>query len=473
MKRALLGVAVGVFLVAIAVSWATHNTGLIRNDLSRNVYVPPQLTMPLQVKAAYNGRDIFFRYRWPADRPSLYHDMLKYEGGKWVRIGDSVPGPQAEGIYEDRLTMMVDDGGVPEFARYGGYVAIGDRMRFFTNQASAEEVSAHPYLGQRLKQTEVGKYLPATRRDRDDWASVVPEGELKRLRQAGYFLDLWHWRAHRSNPVDKSDDQVIAEARLGDSGKGPFFTNWNAKSRQPALMFDPGKNGGYAALKWDDLAQKRLGFDDVYYLREEQAVAFDPNRQWRDGDTIPRRVLRAGEGSASDISVVGGGRWKDGFWDVTLVRRMDTGAPLEDKALIDKRVYNVAFGVHRHNYGSRWHNVSLPVTLGLDRDAELRAVRFEGDAPNWEQPWFEATLFYPGQVSWPQLNSRRHAGAERIKQGVPVRYRHSEIQLANYGIEMEFYDEIRRQWVLTLIASLALVAAFGLAINWLLPRKEA
>ena len=84
---------------------------------------------------------------------------------------------------------------------------------------------------------------------------------------------------------------------------------------------------------------------------------------------------------------------------------MDTGSPLDDKVFVDKGIYNVAFAVHRDALGSRWHYVSLPVTLGLGRDAEMTAVRFDGDAPDWQQAWTDVTLFYPGQVSWPHLNS--------------------------------------------------------------------
>ncbi len=472
MKQASLYASIALFAGSFAVIWATQGTGVIKNDLSRNIFIPAELTMPLQVKAAYNGRDMFFRYRWPSEQPGIYHDMLKFEGGKWVRYGRSVPGPQPQGIYEDRVTMLVDDGSVPEFEKYGGYITIGDRMRFFTNEASKEEVKNQPYLGGKKNKSEVGKYLPATRSDVNDWASVVPEDDLAALREAGYFLDLWHWRAHRSNPIDKSDDQFVAEARYGDSGKGPFFTNWDGDNQQPKLMFDP-VSTGRNALNWDDLAQRKLGFDDLYYLREDQAVAFDPDRNWAEGDTIPRRVLRAGEGSRSDISVVGKARWKDGFWDVALVRAMDTGNPLEDKAMVDKRVYNVAFAVHRNATGSRWHYVSLPVSLGLDREAELNAVRFEGAEPQWQQPWLDVALFYPGQVSWPMLVDReQHAGAEQIAEGVPVKVRHSEKQLALYGVEMEFKDEIQLQWLFTMLAGLGLIAAFGVAANLLMTRKE-
>jgi len=461
-----------IFVGLLLASWLTHGKGVIKNDLARNIYIPDELTMPLEVKAAYNGRDIFFRYRWPTSRPSIYHDMLKYEGGKWVRYGASVAGPQPQGIYEDRLTMLVDDGSVPEFGRYGGYITIGDRMRFFTDEASAKEVAAHPYLGVKKKQTEVGKYLPATRRDVNDWSSVVSEEELARLRAAGYFLDLWHWRAHRSNPVNMSDDQFVAEARYGDSGKGPFSTNWDGEKKRPRLMFDPQKTGR-TALRWSDIAERKLGFGDLYYLREDQAVAFDPNFAWKEGDTIPRRVLRRGEGSRADISVVGKAEWRDGFWDVTLARAMDTGHRLEDKAMVDKGYYAVAFAVHRGAVGSRWHYVSLPVSLGLDRDAQIKAVRFNGDVPKWEQSWSKVTLFYPGQVSWPLLTSSRHGGATYIKEGVPVRFRHNEDQLARYGIEAEFADEIWRQWLLTLIGGLFLIAAFGVGLNLLLRSERA
>ena len=461
-----------IFVAMLAVSWLFHGTSVIQNDLKRNIYIPEELTMPLQVKAAYNGDKIYFRYRWPAREPHIYHDMMKYENGQWKNYGSSVAGPQPQGIYEDRVTMLVDDGSVPEFAHYGGYITIGDRMRFFTNEAKADAVKAHAYLGKAKGQTEVGKHLPETRKDINNWASVLPAEELAAQRKAGYFLDLWHWRAHRSNPIGMSDDQFVAEARYGDKGKGVFFTNWDGKKKQPLLMFDPEKNGGRTALKWDDLAGRKLGFDDLYFMREDHAKPYETGYAWKEGDVLPRRVLRSGDGSHADIAVAGKARWKDGYWDVTLVRAMDTKQPDDDKIFLDRRTYTVAFAVHRDALGSRWHYVSLPVKLGLDRQAEFKAVRFAGPEPKWDQPWHDVKLFYPGQVSWPMLNSRMHAGADKIRQGVPVKFRHSEIQLAHYGVEMEFNDAIIRQWLYTLGAGLLLIVGLGVAAGLLLPRKE-
>ncbi len=64
-------------------AWVTHGTGIVHNDPARHISIPPQLTMPLQVQAAYNGGEIWFRYRWPAPTASIFHDVLRYSGGKW------------------------------------------------------------------------------------------------------------------------------------------------------------------------------------------------------------------------------------------------------------------------------------------------------------------------------------------------------------------------------------------------------
>jgi hypothetical protein len=201
-------------------------------------------------------------------------------------------------------------------------------------------------------------------------------------------------------------------------------------------MLDPEKTGR-RSLNWDDLIQRKLGFDHVYFISEATAVPFDATHAWKDGDTIPRRLLRPGDGSHGDIKVAGTARWRDGYWDVTLSRAMDTGNPGDDKILVDRRIYYLAFAVHRDALGSRWHYVSLPVTLGLGRDAELI----------------------------------EHAGADKIKEGVPVKSRHSEIQLAHYGVEGEFAEAIKRQWFPTMVAGVLLIVGFGIALNGLSARK--
>lgn len=464
MRRIGLFSGLVVFGAALGLSWWTHGSGVVHDDPARHISIPQALTVPLAVQVAHNGTDVWFRYRWPAPNAGIFHDMLRFDGTAWQVRGGAAPGSNPDGLHEDRVSMMLDDGSVPEFGRYGGYVAIGDRLAGFTVEASGRDIAAHPELGRRLGLDEATKYLPATRSNAQDWASVVPEAEQRRLQAAGYFLDLWHWRAARSNPMGVADDQFITAGRLGDVGRGAYTTNWDRANNRPQLMFDPAR-AGRTALRWDDVVQGRVGQDDVNALKPDLAAPFDPALAWREGDTLPRRILRAPQASRADIAVAGRARWTDGFWDVTLRRRMDTGQPQDDKILRDGGVYQAAFAIHRQATGGRWHYVSLPFSVGLGREADIVAARFEGEAPTWQQPAKAVTLFYPGQVNWPLIISERHPGADRVRAGVPVRFRHSEEQLAHYGVEMEFRDEIRRQWLLTLAAGVVLIAAFGFALT--------
>lgn len=455
MDKIVLPVASVLFVGGLLASWGTHGTGVIANDPARNISIPDTLTVPLQVQAAYNDTTMFFRYRWPADSPGIFHDVLVYEGSSWVTKGQAVPGSNPDGLHEDRVAMMLDDGSVPEFQHYGGYIAIGAGLAGLTDEAPEE----------------VTKYLPATRNRLGDWEDLADDDTQARLREAGYFLDLWHWRGGRSNPLAYADDQNIGIERAGDDGRSTYGTNWNGDLSQPNVMFDPAVTG-YAALRWDDIVAGRIAQDQAYALTPAVSAPFDPDHAWQDGDAIPRRTLRLPEGSRADITAPGRGSWADGFWDVTLARALDTGAPEEDKILRDLGMYDVAFAIHRNATGGRWHYVSLPQSLGLGRPANIEAVKFAGATPDWGDAWTDVTLFYPGQVTWPLLNSSAHAGAENIAEGVPVKFRHTPEQLANYGVEVEFNDAIRRQWLMTVIAGLVLIAGFGVAISRSIPEAK-
>lgn len=442
-RRTSILVVAALFAVAMLLALATHSTGVVRNDPARNVWIPDELTMPLTLQVAYNDTQVFFHYRWPAKQPHLVSEVLRYTDGKWQRRTRTPIGSDPDGIAEDRLAMMLDDGGVPEFQRYGGFITVGADMRDFTGSG--------PEAAHRRK------YLPATRKDPADWYSIVDQATLDDQRKAGYFLDLWSWRAHLSNPLGHGDDQLIAWYRLYDSGDPAFFSNWDNDAGQPRWMFDPASVVG----------------EQPYFLSADAAVPFDPAHEWREGDVLPGQVLSQPSGSRADIQVLGEGRWADGYWDVTLVRALDTGYPLEDKILRDQGVYSIALSVHRDARASRWHYVSLPLQVGLGRQADLVAARIAGDAPDWSGiDTREVILFYPGQVSWQRTPSGVHAGSKYIAKGVPVKYRHKETQLAEYAVELEFDREIRTRWLLSLVGGVLLVASFVFSISLLIGRRE-
>jgi len=442
-RRTAILVVAALFAVAMLLALATHSTGVVRNDPDRNIWIPDELTMPLTLQVAYNDAEVFFHYRWPAKQPHVVSEVLRYTDGKWQRRTRTPIGSDPDGIAEDRLAMMLDDGGVPEFQRYGGFITVGAEMRDFTGSPAE---AAHRR-----------KYLPATRKDPADWYSIVDQATLDDQRRAGYFLDLWSWRAHLSNPLGHGDDQLIGWYRLYDSGDPAFFSNWDNDAGQPRWMFDPA----------------RAGTGQSYFLTADAAVPFDPAHQWREGDVIPGQVLSQPSGSRADIRVLGEGRWADGYWDVTLVRALDTGHPLEDKILRDQGVYSIALSVHRDARASRWHYVSLPLQVGLGRQADVMATRIAGAAPDWGSiDTREVILFYPGQVSWQRTPSGVHAGSKYIAKGVPVKYRHKETQLAEYAVELEFDREIRRHWLLSLVGGVLLVASFVFSISLLIGRRE-
>ena len=52
MKRMLLYLSLVIFFGMLGVSWLSHGTGVVRNDASRNIFIPDELMMPFQVKAA-------------------------------------------------------------------------------------------------------------------------------------------------------------------------------------------------------------------------------------------------------------------------------------------------------------------------------------------------------------------------------------------------------------------------------------
>uniref|UniRef100_UPI004048E4F4 ethylbenzene dehydrogenase-related protein n=1 Tax=Yoonia sp. TaxID=2212373 RepID=UPI004048E4F4 len=312
-----------------------------------------------------------------------------------------------------------------------------------------------------------------TRTDPNDFDTVKPQSDLDTLRAAGQFIDLWQWRSSRSNPIGLGDDGFVAEERGGDAGTGPDTTNWDNATSQPKYMFNP-EVAGSTALNIDAVIAGDVGFNDTYYLSAETAVPFDPTYAWQNGDTIPRRFLQPETGSRGDVVQPTVARWRNGFWDVTLQRDMDTGNPLDDKIFRDGGNYDLAFAVFRNASTMRWHYVTLPVSLGLEQPAQLVAERIEpGAEPDWTQPWTEIKTFYPGQVTWGRLtDAQQHPGAERIAARIPVAVRHSEEQLALYGVQVEFAEEIRRQWVWTLIASLSLIVGLGINVNLLMRRRE-
>jgi hypothetical protein len=337
-------------------------------------------SLELQVQAAYDDENLYLRFQWPTqlDRPGQMHDYMRYDRQGWAFYGgarsdEKVRSGEQPPLYEDRLAIMIDDGSVPLFAEQGCWLTCHSAMRDMPDEASSDAVKAHPLLGEALGESDVRKYLPGSRADEGaSWDQTKSPEEIAALKAEGRFLDLMQWRAHRSNPVGMADDGYVLEYRLSDAGTGPFSWNVDRKSMTPKFMFDEAKVG-MKALTVDDLGDRSK---PQAIIREENAVAYDPDAGWQEGDVLPGRLLSGedAEGSAADNRDVQG-TWEDSVWTVTWTRPLDPGHPEDDKILREGETYNLGLAVPDDHVTTRFHFVAFPYTLGIGAEAEIPAVR--------------------------------------------------------------------------------------------------
>jgi hypothetical protein len=329
----------------------------------------------LGVQAAYDDKNAYLRFQWKTNNPypGVEHQYLRFDGKEWKvwgfpKLDKVVQEGKQPGIYEDRMSIMIDDGKVAGFAKQGCWLACHDGQRDMPKQFTKEEVAANALLTA-IKKADVRKYLPDSRNDPSDWKTGKTVEELAKIKADGKFVDLVQWRAHRSNAVSMADDGYVLEWRLGDAGKDMFGSNADAATHAPKFMFDE-KKVGFKAITADSQARK----GDLFLVREKNAVPFDQAAGWKEGDMIPDYILSRDDskGSAADNNAVAS--WANGMWTVVMVRPLGL-ANADDKSLKAGGVYNVGFAVHDDNITTRGHQVSFVKTLGLGAKADIQAVK--------------------------------------------------------------------------------------------------
>jgi hypothetical protein len=336
-------------------------------------------TLPLTLQVAYDNEHLYMKASWPSKEPGIFHEYVVFRNGKWEEYGShrgkpAVLSGKTKASYEDRFSIILgEDKKVANIGPTGCWVTCHNDMRFMPNHPKAPEVVAHPLLGEAgLKRNDVRKYLPETRTamgPTGGWDKTKSRAELDAMKAQGNFLELWQWRANRSNFVRAADDGYVLEYRLFDSGRNPFFGSWNADKSVPTFMFDPAKNNGRAALTEADFRRP-----DAPRLTAQNRVAFDPSYQFKDGDILFKFGQQAPEGSAADNEAVG--THADGVWTVSWKRKLATGNK-DDIALADGATYPIGFAVHDDNTTARWHYINFPMTLGLGKQGSINATRLK------------------------------------------------------------------------------------------------
>ncbi|HEX9275482.1 MAG TPA: ethylbenzene dehydrogenase-related protein [Casimicrobiaceae bacterium] len=323
----------------------------------------------LKVQAAYDDKNAYLRFQWKTQNkfPGTEHQYLRYDGKEWKvygfpKLDKVVQDGTQPGIYEDRMTIMLDDGKVPGFAQQGCWLTCHEGTRDMPNMASKEESQ------KAIKQNDVRKYLPATRSNPSDWRTIKSADEIAKLKAAGGFVDLIQWRAHRSNAVGMADDGYVLEYRNSDAGANMFGGNADSKTHEPKFMWDAKKTG------YKSITAAQLHKGEHFLIKEKNAVPFDPNAGWKEGDMIPDYVVsrQDAKGSAADNNAIA--NWENGTWTVVIVRPLGLTND-DDKSLKEGGVYNVGFAVHDDNITTRGHHVSYVKTLGLGAKGDIQAVK--------------------------------------------------------------------------------------------------
>jgi Ethylbenzene dehydrogenase len=335
-------------------------------------------SIDLTVRAAYDAEFVYFQFRWATKVPHAMHTLWRYDGKQWVAWGGEKPEATKKGIlpsYEDRLAILLDDpnnvtafdGSGATFSQVGCWMTCHNSMRAMPRDVPRKAIDPHPYWGEKGRRVgDVRKYLLITRTAQDDagaWDKVKPAADLNKLKSAGKFLELWQWRAARSNGVGYASDDWVLEYRNGDAGRSPFFN-----PPKPQFMYDE-KITGFRAIPESQL-QARMG--QAALIEKKNAVALDPNAKFAVGDLLPQYLLREPEGSAADIQAFG--RYVGGHWVVELRRKLDTGQP-DDKALRLGTAYPIGFAIFDDTVSNRRHYVTLPLTLGLGTKGDVTAVK--------------------------------------------------------------------------------------------------
>lgn len=339
-------------------------------------------TIKLTMQAAYDSEYLYLRASWPAKGPGIFHEYSQFKDGKWEepygshRGNDLVREGKTPPSYEDRFSIMIGDGkSVPSFNNEGCWVTCHNDLRFMPNHPKRDEVQAHPIMGKPgMRKSDIRKYLPESRNamgDTGGWDKIKTREEIAALKDTGVFLDLWQWRANRSNHVKMADDGYVLEFRNSDAGKNMFAENWDAEKHQPKLMFDPKKNNGRAALSKDDFQNPK----SPYILVDTNAVPFDPKFKFKNGDLIPLfNGIAKPEGSAADNNPVTGSH-AGGTWTVTWKRKLNTGNLKDDILLKVGESYPLGLAVHDNYTTARWHYVSFPLRLSIGgKPADINAA---------------------------------------------------------------------------------------------------
>lgn len=265
----------------------------------------PQGEIKISVKALYTDSHVYLFFRWP-DKTKSLNRLYEFTGTEWKKVKGN----------EDRFNLGWD---------------INNNIKDFPTKGC--EAACHKEEGKKGEKEKV---------------TFKTDGPDQKL-------DIWHWKAQRSNPAGYADDQWMADvlkqkgdettARGSDAKTaGSYSKNFDKKAKRPKYTAKPGVKLGPTLLK-------------------KEAVKVTDATKFKAGNRLPREVLAKPVGSRGDIEAKA--RYARNRWTLEMKRARDTGDKAHDVQLTDPgRPYYFGISVHDNQHESE-HSYTAGTALKL------------------------------------------------------------------------------------------------------------
>lgn len=175
-------------------------------------------------------------------------------------------------------------------------------------------------------------------------SSMCHVGDNQMYTTGGGWVDVWHWKAHRTNPLGHADDKYFNDVIGGDGGRhGDLKTI-----------------GLYSDNKDNDLPKYSGPITDGHFIIIQEGEDETSLTAFTAADTtidIPGYILNENaDGSRADVEAKG--VWNNGKWTVELKRMLDTGNSDDDAVFIEGQTIQATIAVTNNSGGD--HSGAMP-----------------------------------------------------------------------------------------------------------------
>jgi hypothetical protein len=250
------------------------------------------------IRALQNGQDAFFHFRWKDKTKSLQHLPLIKTTEGWRVKQDGFQDFDEQTHYEDKFAVILSD-------------------------SCEMDAAGTAHLGPR----------PLADKPKH-WS-----GKGYHYREQG-IVDLWQWKAVRTNSMRLMDDNYIGQAAKVRAGDRRYTAGYQ----------QDGKESGAYRMNWqwyrrDGIVPRRLPNDPAHLRPYQEAESSDSSDMpwvipWFDsqpyqkaddnypvGTIMPSILYTSNQFEGDRAHVRAFAIWEEGYWSLEVFRRLDTQSP--------------------------------------------------------------------------------------------------------------------------------------------------